>query len=728
MAVAIKFLVLLVALVSPCEALLSKSGQGQRVSVNPIRRVVSLLQQMQKKVEAEGAKEKALFEKFLCYCKTGAASLQDSVESSKGANEQLIANIEETDAALKQAKADLKTAQASRREARAARSKAQGLRQKEASKFAKTSGDMKTNIAAAKKATDALDKGMFGSFLQTKGAAVLKQLSISMDINSNARDVLTSFLTQNQEGGDEGGAPQTFEITGILKEMVDTMQNDLASVTNEEKKAIKDFNELEAAKTKEVNVLQKQVETKTARIGELGVQLITHKEGLDDVTKSLYEDQVFLKDLQTNCQTKATEWDVIQKLRADELLALADTITLLNDDDSLDLFKKALPTPSLLQLAVTSKALKKQALQLLEKKRHSDFRLNLISLALKGKTASFDKVVAMVDNMIALLKREQHDDNDKQEYCKILIDHTEDNIKELELSVSDLEKSIADTKEGIAALTDEIKALTEGIQTLDVQVAEATQQRKQEHAESVEILSSDNAAKQLIGIAKNRLAKFYSPQLYKAPPKRDLSEEEQITVNMGGTLAPTAAPGGIAGTGVTALNQDDISFTQLSSDSASSEAPPPPPETAAAYKKKSGESNGVMRMMDMLTADLDKEIQETETVEKEAQREYEELIRDSGAKRANDAKSVSDKENSKTDLETTLLKDSEGKSKTGKDAMMNHKFLQDVHRDCDWLLLNFQTRKEARAGEIDSLTKSKAVLSGADYSLIQSSSVHHRVI
>jgi len=506
------------------------------------------------------------------------------------------------------------------------------------------------------------------------------------------------------------------------------MQNDLASVSNEETKSIKDFNELEAAKTKEVNVLQKQVETKTARIGELGVQLITHKEGLDDVTKSLYEDQIFLRDLQTNCQTKATEWDVIQKLRADELLALADTIKVLNDDDALDLFKKALPTPSLLQLAVTSKALKKQALQVLEKKRHSDFRLNLISLALKGKTASFDKVVAMVDNMIALLKREQHDDNDKQEYCKILIDHTEDNIKELELSVSDLEKSIADTKEGIAALTDEIKALTEGIQTLDAQVAEATEQRKQEHADSVEILSSDNAAKQLIGIAKNRLAKFYSPTMYKAPPKRDLSEEEQITVNMGGTLAPTAAPGGIAGTGVTALNQDDISFTQIASDSVSAEAPPPPPETAAAYRKKDGESGGVMRMMDMLTADLDKEIQETETVEKEAQREYEELIRDSGAKRASDAKSVSDKENSKTDLETILLRDSESKGKTRKDAMMSHKFLQTVHGDCDWLLLNFETRKEARAGEVDSLTKAKAVLSGADYSLIQSSSVHHRVI
>ena len=88
-------------------------------------------------------------------------------------------------------------------------------------------------------------------------------------------------------------------------------------------------------------------------------------------------------------------------------------------------------------------------------------------------------------------------------------------------------------------------------------------------------------AKEILGFAKNRLNKFYNPKLYKAPPKRKLSEEDQITVNMGGTLAPTAAPGGIAGTGVTVLAAVSAHV-----------APPPPPETAAAFSKKSEESNG----------------------------------------------------------------------------------------------------------------------------------------
>jgi len=56
--------------------------------------------------------------------------------------------------------------------------------------------------------------------------------------------------------------------------------------------------------------------------------------------------------------------------------------------------------------------------------------------------------------------------------------------------------------------------------------------------------------------------------------------------------------------------------------------------------------------------------------------------------------------------------------------MNSHKFLGEVHGDCDWLLTNFDTRKTARAGEIDALTKAKAVLSGADYSLLQKVAVH----
>merc|ERR1712003_25502 len=92
-----------------------------------------------------------------------------------------------------------------------------------------------------------------------------------------------------------------------------------------------------------------------------------------------------------------------------------------------------------------------------------------------------------------------------------------------------------------------------GIKALDKSVAEATEQRKEENTEFKDLMASNTAAKDVMAYAKNRLNKFYNPKLYKAPPKRELSEEDRITLNMGGTLAPTAAPGGIAGTGIAVL-------------------------------------------------------------------------------------------------------------------------------------------------------------------------------
>merc|ERR1719254_474181 len=491
--------------------------------------------------------------------------------------------------------------------------------------------------------------------------------------------------------------------------MTETMEEELASVTAEEQASLKSFKELIAAKSKEIDTLTKEIETKTARVGELGVELVTQKEDLDDTGKALVEDTQFLKDLESDCKTKDEEWAEICRIRAEELLAIADTIKILNDDDALELFKKTLPAPSLLQVAVSGKALKARALQVLNQNK-GDFRLNLIALALKGRKVSFSKVLAMIDDMVSLLKKEQVDDNDKKAYCEELIDTTEDKVKELELTVSDLSKAVADAKEGIATLSSEIEALEDGIKKLDKQVAEATDQRKSEHADSVETITNDNAAKELIEIAKNRLNKFYNPKLYKEAPKRELSEEEQITVNMGGTLAPTAAPGGIAGTGVGAA------FAQV--------APPPPPETFGAYTKKGEESTGVIAMMDLMVADLDKEITETEVEEKEAQAEYETFIKDSAEKRALDAKSIEDKEGTKADAEAKLLKEKEEKTSTMKEAMATHEFLAEVHADCDWLLTNFETRKQARAGEIDAMTKAKAVLAGADYSLIQRVEIH----
>merc|ERR1719408_46232 len=154
-------------------------------------------------------------------------------------------------------------------------------------------------------------------------------------------------------------------------------------------------------------------------------------------------------------------------------------------------------------------------------------------------------------------------------------------------------------------------------------------------------------------------------------------------------------------------------------------APPPPPETYGAYAKQSESSGGVMAMMDMLVADLDKEIQEMEFEEKDAQQEYEQFVAESAEKRAADAKSITEKEAAKAGLEAEVEQMTAEHKATMQEAMAKGEQIKDLHLECDWLVENFEVRKEARAGEVDALKKAKAVLSGADYALVQTTVSRH---
>merc|ERR1719446_1732982 len=316
----------------------------------------------------------------------------------------------------------------------------------------------------------------------------------------------------------------------------------------------------------------------------------------------------------------------------------------------------------------------------------------------------------MIDDMVVTLKQEQTDDDNKKEYCQQQFDQSDDKKKSLEHSISNLETSIEDTKEGIAATQEDIKSLTAAIKALDKAVAEATEQRKEENEAYTELMAADSAAKELIGFAANRLNKFYNPKLYKAPPKRELTAEDRATLAAGGTLPPTPTPGGIAGTGITVLAE--VSQHGVAK-------PPPPPEAPGAFKKKTEESNGVIAMIDLLIKDLDKEMTVATTEEKDAQADYEEFMKDSANKRAEDSKNLGDKEATLADMQARLQKETDEKAADSKELAATMQYIASLHAECDWLLKYFDVRAEARANEVDALGKAKAVLNGADYSLVQ---------
>jgi uncharacterized protein HemX len=350
---------------------------------------------------------------------------------------------------------------------------------------------------------------------------------------------------------------------------------------------------------------------------------------------------------------------------------------------------------------------------------HVDF----IALALHGKQGGFDKVITMIDSMVVLLGKEQKDDDEKKEYCEAEFDKTEDKQKVLTKSVSDYEKTIAEQEDVLASLTEEIAALKKGVAELDVSVAVATQQRKQENEEYTTNLAGNNAAKALIEMAKNRMQKFYNPKLYKPPPKRELSEEDRITLNMGGTLAPTAPPGGIAGTGITAFDEVP-SFVQLKTHSQDF---PSPPAAMLAYSDKKEEAGGVLAMMDLIIGDITKEITQMQLEEKDSQEDYEATMADAAEKRSTDSKAITEKEGAKAELDAEWQTAKDNKKADDTKLVQTNAYMADLHEDCDWLLENYGARKEARANEVDAMGKAKDVLSGADYSLLQTSMTTRRL-
>jgi predicted nucleic acid-binding Zn-ribbon protein len=664
----------------------SEVGGATAVAANPIRKVVTMLQTMQKKVEAEAEKEKELYDKFMCYCKNSGGDLSQSVQSAETRIPQLGADIEEAKARKAQTEEDLKNAQVDRSAAKAAMAEATSVREKEHAAYLKESTEMKTNLDAMGKAITAIANGMAGGFLQTQAAQVVKKIALNQDMADADRQDLMAFMSGGQ--GEEY-IPASGEIVGILKTMESEMAKDLAEVNAAEESAVKAFEDMMAAKKKEVDALTAAIEEKMSRVGELGVEIVQMQNDLTDTEAALIEDQKFLADLEKDCATKQDEWAEVVKMRQQELVALADTIKILNDDDALELFKKTLSSASASFVQVKADAtyhLRDEALSAIRQAQQFSVvgrpQMDFIALAIQGKKIGFEKVIKMIDEMVQTLVQEQLDDDHKKEYCAMQLDQSDDKKKALEVRVSNLDTTIENAKEGIAKLTDEIDALEDGIKALDKQVTEATEQRQDEHKDFNEAMASDSAAKELLEFAKNRLNKFYNPKLYKAPEE-----------------APE--------------------FVQISSHVFKKDDPGPPPEAPSSFKKKGEESAGVISMINLLIQDLDKDMTEAETVEKNAQKNYEAMMSDSSEKRTTDSKALTEKTATKASLQADLETAADDKAASTRELMAVESYIAQLHSECDWLLKYFDMRKEARDGEVDSLKKAKAVLSGADFSLLQ---------
>jgi hypothetical protein len=703
---AVRCFLIVALLVGAAQATSASAAISTAVSLrtaraNPIRKVVTLLQRIEKKVQAEGKRDEELYEKAMCFCKKQTAELQTQIQTGESKGSDTASALEEGKASQAQLKQDLKDDQVKRAAAKQAVEEATAIREKEATAFAANKAEATANIDAMTKALQALAKGTSGSFLQTNFAQTLRQLVKNKEdlFGDNDKEEVEAFL----QGGDASDAEGAGEIVGILKQLNDEMSQDLADATTAEKSAIENFGEFVRGKENEQQALQNAIEEKMTRLGDIGVANAMLHNSIGDAGESGQDTSKLLADLEKDCANKQKEFEAVKASRADELVALADTIKMINDDDALELFKKAIPSASSFMQVESTNKIRNRALNIIRdaaSKHHKSTQFAFIAQALHGKKIGFDKVITLMDKMVVTLKTEQTEDDDKKEYCQIQFDQAEDSKKALERKASDFETAIDDAKEKVATLIDEIKGLQVAIKDLDKSVQEANEQRYEEKQAYNTLMSECSAAKELIGLAKNRLNKFYNPKLYKAAPKRELSEEDRIAVNMGGTAPPTPAPGGIAGTGVTVLAEvEQHVYLKVS--------------------KKSEEAGGVIAMMDLLLKDLDKELTVAETEEKNAQADFETAMTDAIVTRAADVKLLSDKTAAKAQSDGAVETYKAEHYANGKELRATMTYLSSLHADCDWLMGHYDQRKEARADEIEAIANAKAVLKGADYSLVQ---------
>eukprot|EP00933_Yihiella_yeosuensis_P062971 TRINITY_DN65_c1_g1_i1.p1 TRINITY_DN65_c1_g1~~TRINITY_DN65_c1_g1_i1.p1 ORF type:complete len:711 (+),score=294.08 TRINITY_DN65_c1_g1_i1:247-2379(+) len=672
------------------------------VSANPIRKVVTMMQKMGKKLEEEAEAEAELYEKFECYCKKTKTSLSEAIDKAVSvgpitpedieAKKNEMAAIENEVAKLKGEKIDdensLKAAKVNR--------------EKEHDIYLHITFEEEETEHAAEGALEALGVSTTEAppaFLQTDsksgfGAGVgakwfpslMKAFDHSKKVAPDQKEKVIGFLQGKGEASPGDSADVAVYIEDVEHEAEDNIQKE----NKEEDGEVVDYSHVKKSKKDEISALLNQMERKMKAIGQLKVDVVNMEHDMADGAETLEENKKMLAEVTKNCEDKAKDFEERKKYRADEQLAIADAIKMLNSDDALELFKKTIKNPALVQL----EAGHRQALQkvksmvdaLRAKNTENRPALNFLALALSGKKVDFTSVFKKVDEMIALMKKEQGDDNSKKDYCNAEFESSADKIKGINKKITELSSDLTAGKQGMEKLDEEMAALQAGVKDLDASMTEATANRQAEHAEYGELMQGNSAAVKLIGLAKNRLQEFYNPSL-------------------------------AADTATTTVNPlDPYAFVQESSHRGDPvEVGTPPPTFGGDYKSKGEESNGVMKMMDTLVNDLEKEMTIAKVEEQNAQKDYEETVADAKKKRETDLKSAASKAQSKADLQAEYQSDKEDNKAKNTELMEAKKYVSDLHAECDWLLQNFDVRKQARIEETESMTRAKAVLAGADF-------------
>merc|ERR1719230_1377186 len=252
-------------------------------------------------------------------------------------------------------------------------------------------------------------------------------------------------------------APASGEIFGILKQMKESFETNLANSQKEEMQSQKDYEDLKAAKEAEIKAGQDLIDTKTVELATADEKNAQSKESLADTRETLAADTAFLADLKERCQNMDQEYEERTKTRQLEIQAVSKALAFLSSDEAHDLFTRTFNFVQTQSFAVSQRrnAISKVLAQAAQK--FADPTLS--ALAVRARLDAFTKVKKSIQDMVDKLVREKEDEIKHKDFCIEEINNNERDTEMKEQEKSTLEAKIGDLTEDIAKLKSKIAEL-----------------------------------------------------------------------------------------------------------------------------------------------------------------------------------------------------------------------------------------------------------------------------
>lgn len=657
------------------------SFDAEAAKNRPVSKVINLLKDMQKTLEEEAKADEELYDQLACWCETNDKEKSKSIADAEAKIKALNIAIEELTGKSTRLQAEIKQLEAEVSNQQAALSKATALRMKEQGEFNADEKDMLQAVSALKAAILVISKHHSAALLQGSASDskqvttllqhVLQKHGSLLDgvLTHKQRKIIGSFvqapesffLQQKQAPSAGSYAPQSGQILGILKQMLETFSSNLSQSQKDELKNSEDYENLKATKEAEIAAATAQIETKTQELATTDEKLAIAKTDLEDTENSLSADQKFLMTLKQQCQTIDAEWEARQKTRTEELAAVAKALEILSGDDAHDLFTK---TFNFLQRQSTVKSkTREQASKLLEVVARKNKNPKLITLALQIRLDAFTKVKKAIDDMIAELTKEQADEVKHKDFCVKELNLNQRSTENKEREKAGLEADIDDLTMTIDDLAAAIETLKAEIKEMQFQFKRAGEDREKENSEFQTTVNDQRATQKLLKQALEVLKGFY--------------DKKAALVQGAGKQTP--------------------------------------PTGFKAYKKNES-SGGVMGMIQTIIDDAKAAENEAITAESDAQKAYESFVKETNASIEEKSKDITNKAEAKAKAEVEKTRSEESLEKVKLDLDGLSSDATDLHRACDFTLKNFEIRQTARMQEIEALKQVKAILSGAKFS------------